>query len=157
MAIMGRAAGGHLATLAAYKKSAIHFKAVVNYYAPVDLAAGYYDLPTHDPIDVQTILSNFVGGSPEEKPELYKKAALTTYIRPDLPPSLLIYARKDHLVMSKFGRWLYDNLRGKNNPAVWHEIPWAEHAFDAVFFGISNQLALYYTERFLAKTLDVVN
>ena len=154
MAIMGRSAGGHLAALAAYKKSSIHFKAVVNYYAPVDLADGYYDLPTPDPIDVQTILSNFVGGSPEEKPELYKKAALTTYVRPDLPPSLLIYARRDHLVMPKFGKYLYDKLRTTDNPAVWLEIPWAEHAFDAVFFGISNQLALYYTERFLASTMN---
>jgi hypothetical protein len=33
------------------------------------------------------------------------------------------------------------------------EIPWAEHAFDAVFNGPSNQLALYYTERFLAQAL----
>ena len=154
MAVMGRSAGGHLATLAAYRQNTIHFKAVVNYYAPVDLADGYYDLPTPDPIDVQTILDNFIGGSPEEKPELYEKASLTNYLRPDLPPSLLIYARRDHLVMSKFGRWLYDKLRATDNQVVYLEIPWAEHAFDAVFFGVSNQLALYHTERFLASTMN---
>jgi hypothetical protein len=33
-------------------------------------------------------------------------------------------------------------------------IPWAEHAFDTVFSGVSNQLALYYTERFLASRLQ---
>ncbi len=154
IAIMGRSAGGHLATLAAYKQDAIPFKAVVNYYAPVDLAEGYYDLPTPDPIDVQTILGNFIGGSPEEKPESYKKASLTTYLRADLPPSLLIYARRDHLVMPKFGGRLYDKLRATDNPAALLEIPWAEHAFDAVFFGVSNQLALYYTERFLASTIN---
>ena len=30
------------------------------------------------------------------------------------------------------------------------EIPWAGHGFDAVFNGVSSQLALYHTERFLA-------
>ena len=153
IAIMGRSAGGHLATLAAYRQKSIAFKAVVNYYAPVDLADGYYDLPVPDPIGVRKILENFIGGSPQEKPELYHQASLTTYLRPDSPRSLLVYASRDHLVQAKFGRGLYDKLKATDNPAILLEIPWAEHAFDAVFFGVSNQLALYYTERFLAQTL----
>ena len=158
MAVVGRSAGGHLAGLAAYRQNpVISFKAVVNYYAPVDLANGYYDLPVPDPIDIQAVLNDFLGGSPEEEPELYQQASLTTYVKQGLPPSLLVYASRDHLVQAKFGRYLYDKLRVTNNPAILLEIPWAEHAFDAVFFGISNQLALYYTERFLAKTLGVVD
>jgi acetyl esterase/lipase len=54
------------------------------------------------------------------------------------------------LVQAKFGRALFEKLRATGNRAVWLELPWAEHAFDAVFNGVSNQLALYYTERFLA-------
>jgi len=154
MAILGRSAGGHLASLAAYKQDAISFKAVINYYGAVNLTDGYYDLPTPDPIDIQTILKNFLGGTPEEKPELYEQASPINYPRPNLPPSLLIYAGRDHLVQAKFGRQLYDKLTATNNQAVYLEIPWAEHAFDAVFFGVSNQLALYYTERFLASTMS---
>ena len=150
VAIMGRSAGGHLATLAAYRQKTIRFRAIVNYYAPVDLADGYYDLPTPDPIGVQKVLEDFIGGSPTEKPELYRQASLTTYLKADSPPSLLIYPSRDHLVQAKFGRGLYEKLKTTNNPGILLEIPWAEHAFDAVFFGISNQLALYYTERFLA-------
>ena len=158
MAVVGRSAGGHLASLAAYREDAvIPFKAVVNYYAPVNLAEGYYDLPIPDPIDIQKVLNDFLGGSPEEEPELYQEASLTTYVKENLPPSLLVYASRDHLVQAKFGRNLYDKLKATKNPAILLEIPWAEHAFDAVFFGVSNQLALYYTERFLAQTLDVVN
>jgi hypothetical protein len=37
------------------------------------------------------------------------------------------------------------------------EIPWAEHTFDAIFNGVSNQLALYYTERFFAWALKSYN
>ena len=157
MAIMGRSAGGHLAHLAAYKQDAIPFKAVVNYYAPVDLTEGYYDPPVPDPIGIHGVLENFLGGTPKEQPELYQQASPINYLRPDLPPSLLIYAGRDHLVQAKFGRGLYDKLRASDNTAVYLEIPWAEHAFDAVFFGVSNQLALYYTERFLAFTMNHVS
>jgi hypothetical protein len=33
------------------------------------------------------------------------------------------------------------------------EIPWAEHAFDALPNGLSGQIALYYTDRFFAWAL----
>lgn len=154
VAVIGRSAGGHLASLAAYKQDALPLRAVVNYYGPVDLAKGYYDPPVPDPIDIQTILKNFLGGTPQELSELYQQASPINYLRPNLPPSLLIYAGRDHLVQAKFGRQLYEKLRAMDNPAIWLEIPWAEHAFDAVFFGVSNQLALYYTERFLAWVLN---
>lgn len=48
---------------------------------------------------------------------------------------------------------MYERLCSAGNTAMLLEILWAEHAFDAVFHGVSNQLALYYTERFLAWAL----
>ena len=152
MAIMGRSAGGHLASLAAYQ-DAIPWRGVINYYGPVNLAEGYYDLPVPDPIDIQDVLENFMGGTPEELPELYQQASPLNDLKPNLPPSLLVYPGRDRLVQAKFGRELYEKLRAMENTAIFLEIPWAEHAFDAVFFGVSNQLILYYTERFIALTL----
>ncbi|MDJ0692013.1 MAG: alpha/beta hydrolase [Xenococcaceae cyanobacterium MO_188.B32] len=154
MAIIGRSAGGHLATLTAYQQDAIPFKAVISYYGAVNLTEGYYDPPFPNPINTKAVLHDFLGGTPEEFPELYEKASPINYPRPNLPPSLLVYAGRDHLVQAKFGRQLYNKLRATGNYAVWLEIPWAEHAFDAIFPGISNQLALYYTERFLAWALS---
>ena len=153
MALMGRSAGGHLATLAAYQQNALPFRAVMSYYGPVNLTEGYYDPPVPNPINTHTVLENFLGGTPKELPELYQQASPINYLRPNLPPSLLVYASRDHLVQAKFGRQLYNKLKSTDNRAVWLEIPWAEHAFDAVFSGVSNQLALYYTERFLAWAL----
>ncbi|HEY9770891.1 MAG TPA: alpha/beta hydrolase [Coleofasciculaceae cyanobacterium] len=153
MAIMGRSAGGHLATLTAYQQNALRFRAVVSYYGPVDLTEGYYNPPVPDPIDTTAVLENFLGGTPQELPELYQQASPINHIRHNLPPSLLVYAGRDHLVQAKFGRELYNKLKAADNRVALLEIPWAEHAFDAVFFGVSNQLALYYTERFLAGTL----
>ncbi len=153
MSIMGRSSGGHLATLAAYQQNAPSFRSVVSYYAPSNLGEGYHDPPVPNPINTRTVLKNFLGGTPEELPELYRQASPINYPRPNLPPTLLVYGKRDHLVQPKFGRQLYDKLRATNNPAIWLEIPWAEHAFDIVFFGVSNQIVLYYTERFLALTL----
>ena len=156
IAIMGRSAGGHLATLAAYEQGAMPFRAVVSYYAPSNLLEGFYNPPIPDPINTNTVLRDFLGGTPDELLELYQKASPKSYVRPDLPPSLLIYAGRDHVVQPKFGQILYRRLQATGNRAIFLEIPWAEHCFDAVFPGISNQLALYYTERFLASALHGV-
>jgi acetyl esterase/lipase len=153
MAIMGRSAGSQLAMLAAYQPSSIEFRAVVGYYGPVNLTAGYYEVPTPDPIESQLTLKAFLGGTPEEFPHLYEQASPLLLVKPQLPPSLLIYGGRDHVVQSKYGRALGLALREQGNQAVFIEIPWADHVFDAVFSGVSNQLAIYYTDRFLGWAL----
>lgn len=153
MALMGRSAGGHLAMLAAYPPDAMPVRAVVNYYSPVDLTAGYNAPPNPDPINSRAVLRAFLGGTPAELPNVYQLASPISYVTRPLPITLLIYGGRDHLVQSKYGRALYERLRAVESPASFIEIPWAEHAFDAVFNGVSNQLALYYTERFLAWAL----
>lgn len=154
MALLGRSAGAHLAMLAAYRPNAPRIRAVVNYYGPVDLTEGYNDLPHPDPINVRAVLKAFLGGSPDELPQLYRQASPISYVTRPLPPSLLVYGGRDHIVQAKFGRSLSERLRAVGSRAIFLEIPWAEHAFDAVFNGVSNQLALYYTERFLAWILQ---
>lgn len=153
VAVLGRSAGGHLAMLAAYEQNDLPIRAVVNYYGPVDLAKGYYDPPSPDPINVKAVLKSFIGGDPEQFPDAYTQASPIRYVKPDLPPSLLVYGGQDHLVQAKFGRTMSKKLESEGNTAVMIEIPWAEHAFDALFSGVSNQFALYYTERFLAWAL----
>ncbi len=160
MAIMGRSAGAHLAMLAAYPANVPlkppitpPFRAVVNYYGPVDLAKGYSDPPNPDPIDSKKTLKAFLGGTPNQFPDLYQAASPINFVRSNLPPTLLVYGGRDHIVQAKFGRYLSEQLQASGNIATFLEIPWAEHAFDALPSGISNQLALYYTERFLAETM----
>lgn len=153
IALLGRSAGAHLAMLAAYQPDAPPIRAVVSYYGPVDLVKGYADPPRPDPIDVRNVLQKFLGGRPDEFPELYRQASPINYATRQVPPTLLIYGRSDRIVKVKFGENLYKKLRVSGNTAILLEIPWAEHAFDAIFQGTSNQLALYYTERFLAWAL----
>lgn len=153
MVLIGRSAGAHLAMLAAYQPDAPPIRAVVNYYGPVNLPGGYKTPPFPDPINTRAVLKAFMGGSLEQLPNQYKIASPINYLTHPLPPTLLIYGSRDHLVEARFGRNMYERLHDAGNTAVFLQIPWAEHAFDAVFNGVSNQLALYHTERFLAWAL----
>lgn len=153
IAVMGWSAGAHLALLAAYQSNIIPIRAVINYYGPTNLTEGYYDPPSPDPINTKAVLEVFLGGTPSQVLTQYKSASPINYVKPGLPPTLSIYGDRDHLVKPIFGQQFYDRLRATNNTAILIKIPWAEHAFDAVFQGMGNQIALYYTERFLAWAL----
>lgn len=153
MILLGRSAGAHLAMLAAYQPDAPPIRAVVSYYGPVNLTEGYNNPPRPDPINSRQVLKALLGGSPQELPNEYKIASPINYVTRPLPPTLLVYGSRDNLVQAKFGRQMYQTLHTSGNTAVFLEIPWAEHAFDEVFNGVSNQLALYYTERFIAWAL----
>ncbi|MEB3292619.1 MAG: alpha/beta hydrolase [Synechococcales bacterium] len=153
VAIVGQSAGGHLALLTAYQPTPFPLRSVTAYYSPVDLKAGYYDLPTPDPIDSRAVLTSFIGGDPVAFPHQYEQASPYHFAdRPQIP-TLLIYGGKDRIVESRFGRHLANQLQTHGTPTVFLEIPWADHAFDAVFNGISHQLTLYHLERFLAWSL----
>ncbi|HEY9807110.1 MAG TPA: alpha/beta hydrolase, partial [Candidatus Obscuribacterales bacterium] len=153
IALLGRSAGGHLAMLAAYQPDALPVRAVVSYYGPFNLTAGYADPPEPDPIDTRAVLRAFLGGTPAEAPSLYRSASPASYVTRPLPPTLLVHGRRDHLVEVKFAQGMYRQLRSVNSPAALLEIPWAEHSFDEVFQGLGSQLSLYYVERFLAWAL----
>jgi len=160
LAVIGRSAGAHLAMVAAYEvgaRSEPPITAVVSYYGPVDLADGYRNPPRPDPLDVRSIEEAFLGGTPDLMPDRYREASPITYVSRRLPPSLLIYGGRDHIVLPRFGAMLDNRLRAAGATSVFLEIPWAEHAFDAVPFGPGGQLALYYTERFLAWALTRVS
>ena len=127
--------------------------AVVSYYGPVDLTDGYRNPPRPDPLDVRSIETALLGGTPDQMPDRYRDASPIAYAARRAPPSLLIYGGRDHIVLPRFGAMLDAHLRAVDATSVFLEIPWAEHAFDALPNGPSGQLALYYTERFLAWAL----
>jgi acetyl esterase/lipase len=153
LALLGRSAGAQLALVAAYELGAVPVRAVVSYYGPVDLIDGYRNTPRPDPLDVRSIETAFLGGTPDQMPDRYREASPITYVSRRLPPSLLIYGGRDHVVLPRFGAMLNDRLHAAGGTSVLLTIPWAEHAFDAIPNGPSGQLSLYYTEQFLEWAL----
>lgn len=155
--LFGRSSGAHLAMLAAYNSNVLPVRGVISYYGPVNLTEGYNNPPHPDPINTRMVLEDFLGGVPQQLPKEYEVASPISYVKNKVAPTLLIYGSQDHVVEAKYGREIYQGLRKQSNTAVLLEIPWAEHGFDAVFNGVSNQLALYYTERFLAWAVKTGN
>ena len=132
LALVGRSAGAQLALLAAYEPNAPRIRGVVSYYGPVDLAEGYRNPPKPDPLGVRAIEEALLGGTPDSVPGRYREASPITYVTRRLPPTLLVYGGRDHVVEARFGRMLHERLLATGTSSVFLEIPWAEHGFDAV-------------------------
>ena len=101
---IGFSAGGHLslllgvmedkdrpATDACHGEQSSKVQAVVNYFGPADLRSHYPDM-------VRGILSDFLGGLPDEKPEEAKAASPITYIDGDDAPILTFHGTEDKIV-----------------------------------------------------------
>jgi acetyl esterase/lipase len=155
VAYMGRSAGAHLATIAAWSDvpPPLPPKAIVSYYGPVNLTESYKHPPVPDPIKVRETDEALIGGTLDQFPAAFADASPITHVAKATVPTLLIYGRRDHIVQPAAGHLIRDGLNAAGVKTVYLEIPWADHGFDEVFQGPSNQLALYYTERFLRNVL----
>ena len=151
--LIGRSAGAHLATMAAWAATPVRVRGVISYYGPVDLVESFKHPPSPDPLNVRSVEQALIGGSLDQMPDRYADASTITHVKAGttpLPPTLLIYGGRDHIVEAKYGATIVNALRARGTQVAYIELPWADHAFDAVFNGPSSQIALYYTERFIA-------
>jgi acetyl esterase/lipase len=101
---MGASAGGHLSLMlgttdssaglegtGGYSEHSSRVQAVVNYFGPTDLALPY------EP-NVRPLLTNFIGGTPEEKPQEHKQASPVTHLTRDDAPILTFHGTADMVV-----------------------------------------------------------
>lgn len=153
LALLGRSAGAHLAELSAFSPGDVPVKAVIAIYSPYDLVEGYRDLPSPDPIKVRTVLSEFLDGTPDNQLERYQAASPATYVRAGLPPTLLLFGGKDHVIKPSFNREAAAALRAVHVPVVAIELPWADHGFDMAPGGLGSQLAFAVIADFLDREL----
>jgi len=150
LVLCGRSSGAELALLAGYKWTD-GIAGVISFYGPTDLTAGYADVPFPDPIDERGVLRTYLGGTPRELPELYRAASPITYVRPGLPPTLLIHGLRDHIVKPRFSRELQRALAGSGNRVELVELPWSEHAFDFAPGGIGRWRSWKAVAEFLER------
>ena len=151
LAIIGRSAGAQLAMIAGFEDPGV--SAVIDYYGPVNLTRAWHEPPRPDPIGSRSVLEAYLGGTPDQLPEPYKAASPIEHLSARVPPTLLIYGGRDHIVQAKYGRDLHAHLLAAGATSQFVEIPWADHAFDGIPGGLAGQLSLWYTEQFLEQTL----
>jgi acetyl esterase/lipase len=149
--LAGGSAGGHLALLSAYtsnclelipddiKGANLHIRGAVSYYGPPDLRAFFEDGygKVNPPKKVKEIPRNMLGGSFEQRHNLYQKGSPVFYITPDCPPTLIFQSEHDSGVPVSSARDFYHKLVNAGVPAVYVEFPQTDHAFDLQIRGIT--------------------
>jgi acetyl esterase/lipase len=152
MGLIGRSAGAQLAMRASQDDRLPGVDAVVTLYGPVDLVEGHRSPPVPDPLDVRRVEEALFGARPDERLDAYVDASPITRAGRSHPPVLVVTAGRDKIVEPHFGALLHQRL-ARSGVSVLLELPWADHAFDAVPFGPSAQIALHYTQRFFSVNL----
>lgn len=102
MVIMGRSAGGHLATLTATQLTASKQttsqpmpKAVISFFGLYDLLALEEQKPSRTSASRKAPESLLLGNVPSAVPELAKMASPVTFVTPNTPPTLLMHGVMD--------------------------------------------------------------
>jgi acetyl esterase/lipase len=152
MAVIGHSSGGQLAELSVFAPHS-PFRALVSYSGGVDLAMGYEVPPSPDPINVPSLILAFMGDTPANVPAQYRAASPVDNVRCGSPPTLLIYGSRDHVVDFRSALRLRDALRDCGNDVTLLELPWTEHGFEDVPYGLHAPVAFEATEAFLERTL----
>jgi acetyl esterase/lipase len=106
-----------------------------------------------EPIPVHGLLPAFLGGTPDEVPDLYTLGSPLSHVGPSCPPTLLLQGLHDFSGAASQARNLYRSLKAAGCTACLIELPDCEHGFDLYKPGRSPaaQAATFVTERFLSN------
>ena len=148
--LLGRSAGGQLALLVAYTAGDPAIRGAISIYPVVDLAYAYHNPCDPRLLDGRAVVRAYLGANPDQAPEAYAAASPTSFVGPDIPPTLLIHGGSDELVPPIQSERLAARLARAGRPHLLLRLPWATHGCDAHFGGPAGQLSTYAIERFLA-------
>ena len=163
LALLGRSAGGHLALLAAYTPTDPNLPAscdaadtavdaVISLYAPTDLVWGYKYPANRWVADSRAKMRAFVGGTPDDSGERFSALSPLERVTPSTPRTLLAHGGRDQMVPHGHMGLLAARLRAMGIPCETLFIPYAQHAFDFVHGGFSEQILEAEVLRFLAAS-----
>jgi len=141
ISVMGGSAGGHLALLVAYTADQPYLapsqpypgisdkvSCVVDFYGISNLATRKETDPSGKPLKIEPLDSttqSIFGSTPQD----WKKASPVTYVKRNVPPTLILHGRKDTTVDSDQSQELADALKkaGATYEIIW--LPNAPHSF----------------------------
>jgi len=146
IAVLGRSAGAHLSLLAAYTAGDTRLspscevddtrvRAVVDLYGPTDLVR-MLDRPAAYPLfDGPAHLGHLVGGAPRAASDRLTLASPTMHVGRRTPPTLLVHGGRDQFIHPERANVLAHRLAAHGIPFRTVQLPYAHHAFDAVWNG----------------------
>jgi acetyl esterase/lipase len=147
--LLGRSAGGQIATACAHSLNDPAIRGCVALYAPADMTFAWKYADPTDVLDSPRLLRQYLSGSPEESPENYRSASAIELARPNGPSTLLVHGRRDVLVWELQSRRFTAHLARQNIPHHFLDLPWATHALDYPWHGPSSHLLRPALDAFL--------
>lgn len=136
-ALIGGSAGAHLVMLTAFgwgepEDVPVTFadaagiprqiKALVDIYGPVDL--------TSPQAKKHHLVSDFLGYTFDENPEIYREASPVNYLKSSAPVTLILHGTSDKLVPAGQSELLRSKLSQLGVPVEYHRFPLWPHAMD---------------------------
>lgn len=154
--ILGRSAGGQIATATAYGLHDPSVRGVIALYSPHDMRFAYGVSRSDDSLNSLKLMRQYFGGPPDtqERIELYDSASGQLLAAKNSPPALLIHGFPDTLVWYKHSRRLKERLDELGVSCTHLELPWATHAFDYNPDGPGGQLTDAAIQKFLARVVQ---
>jgi acetyl esterase/lipase len=142
LTLLGRSAGGQIATATAYGETLPGVRAVVALYACHDMEFVWSIRSEHDALNSHKLMSQFLGGGPDgdDARTRFRSASGEKLVHAHAPPTLLIHGKLDELVWCRHSERLTAELAKAGVPHVFVELPWATHAGEANLHGPSGQL-----------------
>lgn len=153
LVILGRSAGGQIASAAAYGLHDPALRGLVALYAPHDMQFAWGVSREDDALNSVRLMRQFLGGPPDtpERQALYDSGSGQLLAQAGSPPTLLIHGYPDTLVWYRHSRRLTARLQELGVPCTHIELPWATHAFDYNPDGPGGQVADAAINEFLGQ------
>ena len=149
--LLGRSAGGQIATACAYGLRDPAIVGCIAVYAPHDLFFARRFAFEDDVLGSLRLLRNYLGGDPAEAEPAYASASGFMLARPSSCPTLHLHGTRDTLVWNMQGRRLAQRLQRLGVKHLHLELPWAQHGFDWPFHGPGAHLARHAIDGFLLR------
>lgn len=152
LVLLGRSAGGQIATAAAYAQPIPGVRGIVDFYGPSDFDLTWDAATRPRSLDHRYNLEIFLGGNPQTARAAYHSASGAKLVTAHSPPTLILQGGLDINVFPEEATLLDRNLAAAGVPHALVSLPWAGHAFDFVNFNTPGaQIGRYATARFLAS------
>ena len=148
--LIGRSAGGQIATAVGYGANDPAIRGIVALYAPHDMPFTWSVSREDDAINSIKLLRQLFGGPLDDgRRALYESASGQLLAHAGSPPTLLLHGVPDTVSWYRHSERLAARLQELRVPHYFLRLPWATHGFDFNGDGPGGQLADYAIDSFL--------
>jgi acetyl esterase/lipase len=148
--LLGRSAGGQMATATAYAYNDPSIRGIIAIYPPTDFYLTWKVATVPGNLDHRLNLEWFLGGTPDTASAAYDSASGALLVHANVPPTLILQGELDINVFHEQGDVLAERLAAAHVPHALVSLPWAAHGFDLVSFNSPGaQIEAYAVDWFL--------